>query len=63
MNVIITGDLYQAPRVQNNWVFQRKFNNIDALTINFWLDHIHCFELTQVMCEIDDQFIEVFNRF
>jgi len=63
MNVIITSDLYQAPPVQNNWVFQRKFDNIDALAINFWLDYIHCFELTQVMCQIDDQFIEVLNRF
>ncbi len=32
-------------------MFQRKFDNI------------HCFELTQVMCQIDDQFVEVLNRF
>ncbi len=31
--------------------------------INLWLDHIRCFEFTQVMCQIDDQFIEVFNEF
>jgi hypothetical protein len=34
MDVIIIGDLYQAPLVRNNWVFQRKFDNIDALAIN-----------------------------
>jgi hypothetical protein len=63
MDVIITSDLYQAPHVQNNWVFQRKFDNIDALAINFWLDHIHCLELTQVMHETNGQFIEVINKF
>ncbi len=35
MDVIIIGDLYQAPPIQNNWVFQRKFDNIDALVIKF----------------------------
>jgi hypothetical protein len=54
MDVIIIGDLYQAPPIQNNWVFQRKFDNIDALVNNFYLDCICCFELTQVMCQIDD---------
>jgi len=63
MDVIITSDLYQTPLVENNWVFQRKFDSIDVLAINFWLDCIHCFELTQVMCQTDDQFIEVINRF
>jgi hypothetical protein len=63
MDVIIIGDLYQAPFVRNNWVFQRKFDNIDALAINLRLDYIHCFEFTQVMCQIDDQFIEVLNKF
>jgi hypothetical protein len=63
MDVIITGDLYQAPHVQNNWVFHRKFDNIDALAISFWLDRIHCFEFTQDMRQIDDQSIEVLNKF
>jgi hypothetical protein len=63
MDVIITSDLYQTPLVQNKWVFQRRFDSIDALRINFWLDHIRCFELFQVMHQSDDQFIEVFNRF
>jgi hypothetical protein len=63
MDVIIIGDLYQAPLVWNNWVFQRKFDNIDALVINLWLDHIHYFKFTHVMCRIDDQFIEVLNKF
>ncbi len=63
MDVIIIGDLYQAPLVRCNWVFQRKFDNIDASAINLQLDRIHCFEFTQVMCQIDDQFIEVLNKF
>ncbi len=44
-------------------MFQVKSDSIDALAIRFWLDHIHCFELTQIMRKIDDQFIEVLNRF
>jgi hypothetical protein len=63
IDVIITSDLYQTPFVRDKWVFQRRFDNIDALRINFWLDHIHCFELFQVMRKNDDQFIEVINRF
>jgi hypothetical protein len=63
MDVIMTSYLYQAPLVQDDWVFQRKFDSIDALVINFWLDHIDHFELTQVMHEIDGQFIEILNKF
>jgi hypothetical protein len=63
MDVIITSDLYQAPPVQDKWVFQRTLDNIDALRINFWLDCFCCFELFQVMRQSDEQFIEVLNRF
>jgi hypothetical protein len=63
MNVIITCDLYQTPLVGDKWVFQRRFDNINAFEINFWLDHICCFELLQVTRQSDDQFIEVLNRF
>jgi hypothetical protein len=63
MDVIITSDLYQPPHVRDNWVFQRKFDSIDALAINLWLDCICCYELTQVMCQTNDQFIEVLKRF
>jgi hypothetical protein len=54
MDVIITCDLYQAPPFHNKWVFQRRFDSIDALGINFWLDHIICFELLQVMHQSDN---------
>ncbi len=63
MNVIITCDLYQTPSIGDKWVFQRRFDNIDALGINFWLDCICCFELLQIMHQSDDQFIEILNRF
>jgi hypothetical protein len=33
------------------------------LAINFWLDHIHYFELTQVMHQTNDQIIEVLDKF
>ncbi len=45
------------------FVNKRKFKNIDALAINFWLDHIHYFELTQVMHQTNDQIIEVLDKF
>jgi hypothetical protein len=63
MDVIITSDLYQAPLVQDKWVFKRTLDSIDALRINFWLDCFRCFELFQVMCQSDEQFFKVFNRF
>jgi hypothetical protein len=50
MDVIITSDLYQTPSVRNKWVFPRRFDStIDALGIDFWLYHIDCFELFQVV--------------
>jgi hypothetical protein len=63
MDVIITSDLYQAPLVQNKWVFQKMLDSIDALRIKFWLDCFCCFELFQVMHQSDEQFIELLNRF
>jgi hypothetical protein len=63
MDVIITSYLYQAPPVRDKWVFPRRFDNIDALGIDFWLNYIHCFELLQVVHQSDDQFIEVLNKF
>jgi hypothetical protein len=44
-------------------VFQRKFDNIDALVISFLLDRICCFEFIQVMRQTDERFIQVFNIF
>jgi hypothetical protein len=63
MDVIITSDLYQAPSVQNKWVFLKMLDTIDALRIKFWLDCFCCFELFQVMHQSDEQFIELLNRF
>jgi hypothetical protein len=63
MDVIITCDLYQTPPVRNKWVFQKRFDTIDTLGINFWLDHIFCFKLLQIMRQSDNRFIEVLNRF
>jgi hypothetical protein len=62
-DVIRIGDLYHAPPIRDKWVVQRRFGNINALGINFWLQRTSCFELLQVMCQSGDQFIEVLNRF
>jgi len=49
MDVIIIGDLYQAPHVQDNWVFQRKFDSIDALVINFKDNNMFLMLMTNTM--------------
>ncbi len=35
VDVIMTGDLYQAPPVKDNWIFQNIKDNVNALTPNF----------------------------
>jgi len=58
MYVIITSDLYQAPPVQDKWVFQGMLDSIDALKINFWLDCFCHFEFFQVMCQSDQNLLK-----
>jgi hypothetical protein len=39
LNVIIIGDFYQV--VQNIGVIKSNMNNIDILTLNFWIEPSH----------------------
>jgi hypothetical protein len=41
--------LYQAPHVQDNWVFQRKFDSIDVLVINFKDNNMFLMLMTNTM--------------
>jgi hypothetical protein len=58
---IIIGDFYQVQHVCDVGVFKTNINNIDSLTPNFWMEKIKCYELNQVMCQSDEQFINILN--
>jgi ATP-dependent DNA helicase PIF1 len=40
VDVIVTGDFYQAPLVRDKWVFQKPDEGLNAIAPNFWHDHI-----------------------
>jgi hypothetical protein len=42
-------------------IFKINMNNIDSLTPNFWMENIKCYELKQIMCQSDKQFINILN--
>jgi hypothetical protein len=44
-------------------VFKINMNNINSLTTNFWMEKIKWYELKQVMCQSDEQFINILNQF
>jgi hypothetical protein len=61
LDVIITGDFYQVQLVCDARVFKLNVNNIDILIANFWMEKNKCYELKQVMCQSDEQFINILN--
>jgi hypothetical protein len=63
LDVIIIGDLYQVQHVHDIGVFKTNINNIDSLALNFWMEKTKCYELKQVMCQSDEQFINILKRF
>jgi hypothetical protein len=52
LDVIMIHDFYQAPPVQNLWIFKSKLGGFNILGINFWHENIKCYE-----------FINILNRF
>jgi hypothetical protein len=61
--VIITSDFYKVQLICNAKVFKINMNNIDNLTPIFWMEKIKCYELKQIMCQSDEQFINILNWF
>jgi hypothetical protein len=59
--VIITSDFYKVQLICNAKVFKINMNNIDNLTPIFWMEKIKCYELKQIMCQSDEQFINILN--
>jgi hypothetical protein len=54
LDVIIIGDFYQVQLVRDARILKINMNNIDSLTPTFWMEEIKCYELKQVMCQIDE---------
>jgi hypothetical protein len=49
LNVIMIGDFYQAPLVQNSWIFKPITNIFNTIALNYWLKYVQCYELQEVM--------------
>jgi hypothetical protein len=63
LNVIMIGDFYQAPLVQNSWIFKPITNIFNTIALNYWLKYVQCYELQEVMRQDDVNFINILNRF
>jgi len=63
LDVIIIRDFVQVKLVCDVGVFKTNTINIDSLAPNFWMEKIKCHELKQAMCQSDEQFINILNKF
>ena len=63
LDVIVIGDLYQAPLVRDAWIFIFQSFCLNELAPNFWKEWAKCYELVQVMWQEDLQFIGILNQF
>jgi hypothetical protein len=62
-DIILTRDLYQAPLVQDSWIFKFKTNSLNILGTNLLHEKLKCHELKQIMKQNDINFINILNRF
>jgi hypothetical protein len=63
LDIIMSGDFYQVPPIQNSWIFRPKLNEIDIFGTYFWNEHVKCFELKQIMPQTNTNFINILNQF
>jgi hypothetical protein len=56
-------DFYQIQPVRDAGAFKINANNLDSLVPNFWMEKNKCYELKQIMCQSDEQFINILNQF
>ncbi len=49
LDVIMTHDFYQAPLVQNLWIFKSKLGGFNILGINFWHKNKKCYEFINIL--------------
>jgi hypothetical protein len=60
LDVMMIGDFYQAPFVQDSWIFSSKNIEFNILTTN---ENVKCYELHKIMRQNDVHFISILNRF
>ncbi len=63
LDVLMSSDFHQVPPVQNSWIFRPKLDGINIFGINFWNEHVKCFELKQIMPQPNANFINILNQF
>jgi hypothetical protein len=63
LDLIMTGDFYQAPPVKDGWIFDNIREGFNSLAPSFWHTHVKCYQLKKVMRQSDLKFIETLNRF
>ncbi len=63
LDVLMSSDFHQVPPVQNSWIFRPKLDGINIFGINFWNEHVKCFELKQIMPQTNTNFINILNQF
>jgi hypothetical protein len=61
LNVIVIGDLYQAPPICDRSIFKPSSDGFNKLTTKFWIQRVECYKLVQVMRQKNVQFIRIFN--
>jgi hypothetical protein len=51
LNVIMIGDFYQVPPIQDLWIFKTKKKKINIIGANddFWCKNVKCYKLQDVM--------------
>jgi hypothetical protein len=57
LDVIVIGDLYQAPPICDRSIFKPSSDGFNELTTKFWIQRVECYELIQVMRQKNVQFI------
>jgi len=58
LDVIIIGDFYQAPPIQDSWIFTLKNIGFNNLIKKIWHENIKYYELHKIMRQ-SDHFINI----
>jgi hypothetical protein len=62
-DVIMMGNFYQMPLVQNSWIFSSMTIGFNIITSKFLHENFKCYELQKIMRQNDVHFISILNRF
>jgi hypothetical protein len=53
LDLIMIGDFYEAPMVQDSWIYSSKYIGFNILATNFWHENVKCYELHKIMRQND----------